>query len=176
MASLFRRLAGASYDTLPAAVLAMHEGGFPRRFTGHSSVERGTSLLGRLLGAVASLPPAAQSMAVSVTITGDGESERWARDFGGHPMVSRMASEAGLLTERVGPNTFYFELSVADGVLVWRLVRVRWLGLPLPASWFVVKPRESAEEGRYRFDVRVELPGVGLLVHYRGTLDVQGVR
>jgi hypothetical protein len=172
MASLFRRLAGGSYDTLPAPVLAMHEGAFPRRFTGHSSVERGRGLLGRLLGAVTSLPPAAESMAASIIITGDGESERWARDFGGHPMVSRMASEAGLLTERIGPTTFCFELTVADQALVWRLVRVRSLGLALPASWFTVRPRESADGDRYRFDVRVELPVVGLLVHYRGTLEV----
>jgi hypothetical protein len=172
LASLFRRLAGASYETLPAAVLAMHEGAFPRRFTGRSSVERGRGWLARLLGAISSLPPAAQSMPVSIIITEAREGERWARDFGGHPMVSRMGFDGGLLTERVGPNTFYFELTVADGALVWRLVRVRSLGLPLPVSWFVVSPRESADAGRYRFDVRVELPVVGLLVHYRGTLDV----
>jgi hypothetical protein len=172
MASLFRRIAGASYDTLPAAVLAVHEGAFPRRFTGQSSVERGSSLLGRLLGAISSLPPAAESMPVSIVITEARDGERWARDFDGHPLVSRMFSHEGLLAERVGPNTFHFELAVVDAALVWRLVRVRSLGLPLPVSWFTVLPRESAEEGRYRFDVRVELPVVGLLVHYRGTLDV----
>jgi Domain of unknown function (DUF4166) len=171
LASLFRRLAGASYETLPAAVLAMHEGAFPRRFAGRSTVERGSGLLARLLGAISSLPPAAQSMPVSITITQQGEGERWARDFDGHPLVSRMGSDGGLLTERVGPNTFYFELTVADGAIVWRLVGVRCLGVPLPASWFLVRPRESAEAGRYRFDVRVELPLVGLVVHYRGTLD-----
>ena len=172
MASLFRRLTGASYEALPAAVLAMHEGAFPRRFTGHSSVERGSGWLARLLGAVASLPPASQSMPVSITITHRGDGERWARDFDGHPLVSRMASEEGLLAEHVGPNTFCFELTVAEEALVWRLVRVRALGMPLPVSWFSVRPRESADAGRYRFDVRVELPVVGLLVHYRGTLDV----
>jgi hypothetical protein len=171
LASLFRRLAGASYETLPAAVLAMHEGAYPRRFTGHSSVERGTSWLARLLGAIASLPPAAQSMPASITITQRGEGERWARDFDGHPLVSWFGSEDGLLAEHVGPHIFFFELTVADAALVWRLVRVRSLGVPLPASWFSVRPRESDDAGHYRFDVRVELPLAGLLVHYRGTLD-----
>jgi Domain of unknown function (DUF4166) len=171
LASLFRRLAGASYESLPAPVLAMHEGAFPRRFTGRSSVERGSGVLARALGAISSLPPAAESIPVSIVITEARDGERWARDFDGYPLVSRMGSEGNLLTERVGSTTFYFELAVADAALVWRLVRVRMLGLRLPASWFRVRPRESADAGRYRFDVRVEFPLVGLLVHYRGTLD-----
>lgn len=57
--------------------------------------------------------------------------------------------------------------------LSWHLVRVRALGLPLPVSWFAgVTAREFELDGRYCFDVHAALPGVGLLVHYRGWLDV----
>ena len=60
-----------------------------------------------------------------------------------------------------------------DGAIVWRVVRVSAFGLPLPARWFTgVGARESAEDGRYRFDVWASLPFIGLLVHYRGWLDL----
>jgi hypothetical protein len=53
-------------------------------------------------------------------------------------------------------------------------VGVRSLGIPLPLAWFdKVSARESVEGGRYRFDVRAEMPVVGLLVRYAGTLDVE---
>jgi hypothetical protein len=57
--------------------------------------------------------------------------------------------------------------------LLWRIRRVSSLGIPLSAKWFDgVVAREFEEDGRYRFDVRAALPFVGLLVHYRGWLDV----
>jgi hypothetical protein len=65
---------------------------------------------------------------------------------------------------------FGFKLNVETGEIIWRIARVRALGiLPLPTSWFSgVQARESGIGGRYRFDVRAEMPVVGLLVHYRG--------
>jgi len=52
-------------------------------------------------------------------------------------------------------------------------VQARALGVPLPARWFAgVAARESEADGRYCFDVRAALPLAGLLVHYRGWLDV----
>ncbi len=62
-----------------------------------------------------------------------------------------------------------------DPGLSWRLVRVRALGLPLPSGWFAgVRAREFERDGRYHFDVAAQLPVVGLLVRYRGWLDVEG--
>jgi len=60
-----------------------------------------------------------------------------------------------------------------DPGLSWRLVRVRLLGLPLPAGWFEgMRAREFEREGRYHFEVSAQLPLVGLLVRYRGWLEV----
>lgn len=57
--------------------------------------------------------------------------------------------------------------------LSWRLVRVHALGLPLPVGWFAgVGAREFERDGRYCFDVHAALPGIGLLVHYRGWLEI----
>jgi hypothetical protein len=35
-----------------------------------------------------------------------------------------------------------------------------------------VNAREFERDGRYHFDVVAKLPGVGMLIHYRGWLEV----
>ncbi|MGH8082470.1 MAG: DUF4166 domain-containing protein [Lysobacter sp.] len=61
-----------------------------------------------------------------------------------------------------------------DPGLSWHLMRVSALGLPLPRSWFAgVGAREFERDGRYHFDVAAQLPWVGLLVRYRGWLDIE---
>ncbi|MGH8078215.1 MAG: DUF4166 domain-containing protein, partial [Lysobacter sp.] len=88
-------------------------------------------------------------------------------------------SRDGLLCERLGPVRFGFRLSVealphAGFAIHWRLERVRLLGMPLPVRWFTgVHAREYESKGRYHFDVVAALPVAGLLVHYKGWLDVE---
>jgi len=77
------------------------------------------------------------------------------------------------LCERLGLVTFGFRLHVVDEAIVWRVERVRILGLALPARWFRgVDARESQQAERYWFDVAAVLPLAGLLVRYRGWLHV----
>ena len=85
-----------------------------------------------------------------------------------------MSERNGQLEERLGPMCFRFALRVENQATVWTLVGVKLLGLlPLPLAWFRgVGARESAQSGRYHFDVSAALPVVGLLIHYRGWLSV----
>jgi len=53
------------------------------------------------------------------------------------------------------------------------LVSVHVVGVPLPLTWFRgITATETAIDGRYGFDVAAVVPIVGLLVSYRGWLDV----
>lgn len=170
---LFRRLMGAAFDRLPAQIRAIHEGLPNRSWSGRCRVTRGDGWLSRLCGAVASLPSAAEVMPLRVSIAADEHGETWKRDFGGKVMRSTLRERDGLLEERLGPTLFCFALIVEDQGIRWRLAGVRALGIPLPVSWFdKVSAEESLDGSLYRFDVRAELPVAGLLVHYRGTLDV----
>ncbi|MGL6290929.1 MAG: DUF4166 domain-containing protein, partial [Silanimonas sp.] len=109
---------------------------------------------------------------VEVRIDADAHGERWLRRFGTHAMPSRLWADGVALRERLGLVVFDFMLGADAGGLRWRIVGVRALGLPLPVRWFDgVTAHESARDGRYAFEVRAALPVVGLLVHYRGTLD-----
>lgn len=75
------------------------------------------------------------------------------------------------LEERLGPVTLTFELDAHGERILWRLKRARLLFLPLPSSWFNrCAATESVADGRYSFDVRAEITGIGFLVHYQGWL------
>jgi Domain of unknown function (DUF4166) len=174
MSTLFIDVLGdAAFSTLPARVQALHRASGTRCYRGEADVLRGTNLLARLCGFVTAQPPAAQRVPLQVEIAATSTGECWMRNFAGHPMRSTIWARKGLLCERLGLVTFAFVLSVEDNALIWRVRGVRALGLPLPARWFDgVRARESEVAGRYHFDVEARLPLAGLLVHYRGWLDV----
>ena len=174
MSALFVNVLGdAAFSTLPPRVQALHRATGTRIYRGEADVQRGAGLLARLCGWATAQPPAAQRVPLQVEIVANAAAERWTRDFAGHPMRSTMWACDGLLCERLGLVTFGFNLTVEDSAVIWRVRHVRALGLPLPVSWFDgVRARESEEAGRYHFDVEASLPLAGMLVHYRGWLDV----
>jgi len=104
-----------------------------------------------------------------------GEQERWTRQIDGrvfrsHQRLGTRAFQA-LLAERFGPFEFGLAVLVADGRLSLVLRRWRAFGIPL---WLWLGPKteafEHVEDGRFKFDVKIYLPGGLLLVHYRGWL------
>ncbi len=172
-APLFQRVLGAEFQNLPPTVCALHLAIGHRHYAGQVEVWRGTHPLARLFSWATRLPPAGQG-AVEVEIEAAERQEKWIRRIGGRAMPSRQWQQDGLLCEQLGLARFGFRLAVEQGVLVWRVVRVSVLGVPLPARWFrEVLARESERDGRYCFDVYAAMPVAGLLVHYRGWLDVR---
>jgi hypothetical protein len=170
---LFPTLLGDAYAQLPAQVRALHDRALPHRFTGRVHVRAARSRRARLVARLLGLPLADGEAPLEVTIQASGSGQRWTRHFPPRPMVSDLDADAGLLRERLGPATLRFRLDPdADG-LTWTLVGVRLMGLPLPLALFrACEARESEREGRYRFFVRAQLPGFGLLVGYEGWLDL----
>lgn len=172
-AALFQQLLGPDFAKLPASVQHLHLRSGKTRHVGEVHVERGTGLLSRLCAWATRLPPAGRGP-VAVDIETGSSGECWTRHMGGHAMRSRLWAADGLLCERLGLVTFGFRLGVEQGRLTWRVVRVRALGLPLPARWFgAVSACESELDGHYAFDVTAALPLAGMLVHYRGWLQVE---
>lgn len=168
---LFHPVLGEAYASLPPSVRALHDGS--GRWQGEATVERGRGRLSRLCAWLTRLPPAGAHPVVVEIVAGHG-GERWTRRYGAaHAMPSRLWIARGALCERLGPVTLRYRMTVENDAIVWRVAGIRILGLlPLPASAFAgVEARESGEDGRYRFDVRARLPGIGLLVHYRGWLE-----
>lgn len=171
---LFRYLLGSdAFDALPTPVQRLHLQQGIRTYRGDVDVLRGRRLLSRLCAWGTRLPPVGTGP-IAVEIMSSGMRERWTRHVGKHAMASRLWAGEEILCERLGLVTFGFRLVTREGGIDWHVEHVRVLGvLPLPASWFShVAAREWAEADRYHFDVSATLPLTGLLVHYRGWLNV----
>ena len=172
---LFQRLLGPEFETLPPVVRTLHTATGHRRYHGQVEVVRGGNPLARLFAWATRLPPAGRGE-VEVEIDASCVEEKWTRHIGGHAMPSRLWEQDGLLCERLGLVSFGFRLTVEESGIVWRVARVNAMGLRLPVRWFgEVRARESEREGCYLFDVTAALPAVGLLVRYRGWLNIEGV-
>ena len=169
---LFCHILGDAFERLPRTVQQLHLASGARRYHGVGDAERGTNPLARLCCAIARLPPP-HSGPMCVDMNSTPTDEHWVRRFGSHRMPSHLRLHATGLAESLGPLRFVFELSVRDAVLHWRVRSVHAFGLALPCAWFSgVGAREFERDGRYRFAVFARLPLIGLLVHYRGWLDV----
>jgi hypothetical protein len=166
---LFHRLLGASYESLPPVIRAIHDA--PASWTGRCEVTRGNGLLSRVVGQLMALPPAGRHERIRVDIESHGDGESWTRCIGAVRMRSLLRRDGAHLAESMGPATFRFLVESDGSRVAWRLRSVRALGLPLPTSLFAIEASESAEAGFYRFRVRAAIAGIGLLVAYDGILD-----
>ena len=175
---LYARLLGDAWMTLPSEIRAMHDmaGQASAVARGRGSVERGTGLTARLIAAVFRFPGAADDVPVSVMIDVRDGMETWRRDFGGTRFSSVQSQGRGrsqhLVDERFGPVSVGLAIVVEDGRL--RLVPRRWtfLGVPMPRALMPSGDfHERVEDGRFRFDVTVNVPLAGFVVRYRGWLS-----
>jgi Domain of unknown function (DUF4166) len=184
--SLMERAVGAEqYRTLPQALRAFHDADAPPVWSGRAEIEQGRGLITRLIGAIVGLPKGGSDIPVTVSVDRDVDGSRltetWTRNFGGQRFVSVLsATETNTATERFGPLTFNLGLSIRNGELHFPVTGWRIGPLRLPAF---LAPRSEAREyaddqGRFCFDVRMSLPLLGLLAHYRGWLkpDLAGQR
>ena len=171
---LFQQLLGESFAELPTPLRIVHDGQ-SKTLHGRCDVERGTGRLSRLFAWATSLPPQGKDQPIEFIITSTHGRETWTRKFGRSSMRSSLSVQCATLVEWLGPMRFKFNLSLdhANECVHWRLAGVAVMGLPLPLRWFQhVTACESASGSKYCFDVSAALPLAGLLVRYRGWLDV----
>jgi hypothetical protein len=173
--SLTRRLLAADWPLLAAPVRAVHECR-PTTLIGRATVVRGWRLLPRFFGWISGLPPEQHNGPVRVLFEQlhQGARERWTRYYGtAPPMRTTLRCSGNCLEETVGITTLRFKLTLEGGSIRWTAIRGRTLGIPWPKSWLRgIDACESHRGNHYYFNVRASLPGLGLLVHYVGELEM----
>ncbi|HTV67645.1 MAG TPA: DUF4166 domain-containing protein [Rhizobiaceae bacterium] len=174
---LLEQAVGPDAASMPGAWHRLADVHDQDRFAGEASVERGSSFLSRLAGALFRFPAATERTSVEVIKEKTRAGETWTRRFGESAFVSHLSRRAsdgpGILRERFGPLLFIMRLRVRDSRVEWPVERWRFLGLPMPAA---LRPNsETSEfidgEGRFNFDVAISVPLAGKIVRYRGWLE-----
>jgi short subunit dehydrogenase-like uncharacterized protein len=171
---LYERVMGPAFLALPPSLRAIHDVLADAGASGRAIVTRGRNPLARTIAPLVGFPAEGEH-ALHVAFAEKGGVERWTRDFSGRRFSSRLSERDGLLVERFGLSRFGFDLPGDAGGLEM-VLRRWWLGpLRMPLALAPrMAAREYEEEGRFRFDVRIALPLLGPLVHYRGWLVPEG--
>ncbi len=175
---VFEQILGPAYSRLPQAVRAFHgrQGDF--KVHGRAAIDRGRNPLSKLIAVILGFPEAAEDVPVTVEVTATPAGEIWRRTFGEKSFQSELKAGAErfeyLLQERFGPLRFGIALVVEADRLRWVMRRATFLGLTLP-EFFLPRGEvfESGAADDFYFYVEIALPLIGLIVRYRGTLDLR---
>jgi hypothetical protein len=174
--TLYQAALCSTFADLPDKVQQLHSAECPSQWQGKAQVIRGKGALASLVAWLNGFPKATDSIDITVSFTPTDKGESWQRNFGGKTFSSFQAlgtgRYAGLVTERFGPVTVGLATVVKDKRLY--LIPRRWSFLGLPIPKILLPGGDSFEEevdGKFRFDVRIELPVVGLVVAYKGCLE-----
>lgn len=174
---IFARALGPEFDALPAAVRTLHSPAHIARFEGAAEVSAARSPIGKMAALIGGFPLRGGQVPAEVEIMADGRSETWTRRMGGKTFHSVLRYDPATgVTERFGPLTFGLGLRVQDAQLLFPVSKGRAFGvIPVPRFLTPVSASSESEdaEGRFRFDVRLSLPGGALIVHYKGYLEPQ---
>ena len=169
---LFRRLLGSTIDDLSPVLREAHDSRIDQRWSGLAQVQANPNPLARLLCRMMRLPAPGSAIPVTVRFERRADAERWHRDFAGRRYRSTLVERGGLMIERMGMATNIFRVSVEDGALRLDLVGFRFLGVSLPSA---LRPhchaREHENDGRYVFDVPVNLWPFGQIIRYTGRME-----
>jgi hypothetical protein len=175
--SLYRRILGDAWHELPEPLRRMHDCKRPTAAVGKADICRGHNPLARLIAWVVGFPKSGRQVPVQVTFIPEARGERWTRTFGSQSFTSVQTEGRGksrhLLAERFGPLTFDLALVVEGSKLCFVVRRWSLWGLPLPPS--LAPGGDSFEvvvDGRFNFDVEIRQRFIGLIVGYRGWLEV----
>lgn len=169
---LFRRLLAAAIDDLPQVLREAHDSRVDQCWQGVARVEANPNPLARLLCRLMRLPAAGAAIPVTVRFERCGAAEHWHRDFAGRRYHSTFVERDGRMIERMGMATNIFRVSVQGGALRLDLIGFRFLALALPMA---LRPhchaRETEQDGRYMFDVPVDLWPFGRIIRYTGCME-----
>jgi hypothetical protein len=168
---LYRRVMGDAFDRLSPALQAMHSVLRDQGAQGHARVERGPNPLARVIATAKGFPKSGEYPLHVHFAERDGR-ERWTRDFGGQCFASTSSAAGDEVIEGHGPMGFRFKLQEAGGGINMKMTGWSMFGVPLPLALAPRSPaREWEEDGRFHFDVPIDLPLIGRVIHYRGWLE-----
>ncbi len=171
MTSLYRRVLGEAFESLPPVLRDFHDrerGGFAR---GALRVTRGKGRLRDALATGLRLPASGTRVPLQLRVIVEGERERWVREFGQQRIETVQWARAGLLIEAMGHCRFGFRITGDAMGMRFRSLHAWICGVPLPKS-LAVRVDAVIVSGEHSWHVHVELmaPLLGRLLSYEGEI------
>lgn len=167
--SLYRRVLGASLDSLPDPMRQFHDSVNGGTASGRFKVSRGAGVVRNILASLMGLPQAGDDVPLELTVTADGVYEDWSRSFAGRPMKTRQWQSGDMLIEAGGPMRFAFKLTARENGLDFEFVKAWFCLIPLPrfASPRIEASETPCEDG-WNASVQMSLPMLGPMIRYEG--------
>jgi hypothetical protein len=171
---------GGDFARLPLQVRTAHSGE-TLFLTGRANADVGSGWVSALIRGMFGFPRPGRDMPVTIAFATDASGrDTWRRDFDGRRYSSKMqpgsGRHAGLLVERQQLFTWVFRLTADSDRLILELVSSAILGIPQP-RWLA--PRcfafETGTDGKFTFDITIDLPVFGRLIHYWGAMNLPAV-
>jgi hypothetical protein len=160
-----------AFAKLPDVVQRAHRGTI--RLSGTASVERGRGL-GGLIAMIMRLPKSNPAADLIVTAWHFADQMVWSRSFDGRVFESTFKKDDDFLVEQMGPLSLFLQPMCEGGRLVYRLIATHIGPIALPRAFAPsMIAWEGEKDGNYAFEVSVNLPFLGRLVRYSGSLDLE---
>lgn len=170
--SLYRRILGERFDSLPEVLRRFHDTPRGGRARGMLQVERSGGWRASAVASFMGLPEAGTNISTVVEVKVEGDRERWVRRFGERRVETIQWMHDGLLMESFGATTFSNVLTIEDLCLRYDFRRAWFAGILLPRRFApFVDGRVYAGDGGWRVVVCVSAPLLGDLVHYEGWVE-----
>jgi uncharacterized protein DUF4166 len=176
---LYARIMGDSWSQVAPSVRSLHTADPVVPAQGHFRVERGTHLLASLLAWMLRLPQSSAVADTRLVIAARGDEEHWERTFNGRRVETRQYASDDDLAEGFGILEFRFRLHPSGGSLLYVQreaallcgpVRLR---IPAPLAPRVEAREAPAGPKQVQVEVRVVLPGIGMLIAYGGVVGIE---
>ncbi len=176
-----QKLGRAAFDELPASLKRFHSDNGEPVWSGRADVETGRGPIAKLITKLFGFPAGGTQVPVVVTVDRKLDhkgkrSEHWIRNFAGKRFSSILKTgDDGRFTEQFGPFVFEIDLVVQGQTI--KMPLTGWRLGPIPLPLFLAPQSKTLEfeddQKRFNFDVRLTLPVIGLLAHYKGWLEPQ---
>lgn len=131
------------------------------------------NIFARTICRIFGFPKAGSNLNLSVECHHSRSGMIWHRNFSGQHMRSNFRRRGEFLVEYLGPLALRFLVVEKAGALEYVFKSTSLWGIPLPNF---LSPKinawEKEENGRYVFDVSVNMFSVGLVIRYGGALEV----
>lgn len=173
--AIYPRIMRDDFKSLHPVVQQFHSIAGTHRYEGEVAIDGAVSWPGRIMAWLGRLPGTAPPSPFSFMIDATPHREIWTRHFPSRTMRSVLTADGDHLVERLGIFRLRFNLLAEKGRLRMQVLRITALGIPCPRWLFpAVIAEERGENGRFHFDIRMDVPLAGQVVRYRGHLEMPG--